>query len=66
MIATTAAAMAATVETVDITVLTMKRLRSVRSFEAGEFMDICKFLGKNPLDFYQERDADLDAGQDSA
>lgn len=23
-----------------------------RDLRAGEFMDICKFLGKDPLDFY--------------
>lgn len=30
---------------------------------AGEFMDICKFLGRNHLDFYPEN---RQAGQDSA
>lgn len=34
-----------------------------RDLRAGEFMDICKFLGRNPLGFYPEN---RQAGQDSA
>ncbi|MDE7055248.1 MAG: hypothetical protein K2O84_10635 [Oscillospiraceae bacterium] len=37
-----------------------------RDLRAGEFMDICKFLGKNPLDFYPENGRGGMDAQDSA
>lgn len=37
-------------------------VRRERDLRAGEMISICQFLGKNPLDFYQDRGA----GRDSA
>lgn len=37
-------------------------VRKERSLRFGEAIAICNVIGKNPLDFYRERDA----GQDSA
>lgn len=37
-------------------------VRRERDLRAGEMILICQFLGKNPLDFYQDRGA----GQGSA
>lgn len=31
-------------------------VRKERDLRSGEFMEICKFLGKDPFDFYQGAD----------
>ncbi len=42
-------------------------VKKERDLRAGEFMSICNFLGKPPLDFYPDRDkAGMDTGHASA